>query len=266
MEPTLEPKSGFLALRRLKIELTYEGTNYAGWAFQPDQRTLQGEIESAISKIARTKVETIVAGRTDAGVHARQQFIHVDIPQNPLPPDITWDIPNWAYKLNRILDEDIRILKVEDAPPGFHARFSPTERRYEYKIADDLQIVKPLERFDVEPWYRKLDIDLMNEAGNYLLGEHDFKAFCKFREDQTTIRTLMKFHWRRAENGFLIADVRANAFCYSMVRNLVGAAVCVGEGRFPKEWVLEVLANKERVSDSYVFPGRGLTLTEIVLP
>ena len=261
MEPTLDPKSGFL---RLKIELTYDGTNYAGWAFQPDQRTLEGEIRSAISKLVRGEFEIIVAGRTDAGVHATQQFIHVDIPQNPQSPEINWDLPNWSYRLNRILDEDIRILEVVEAPARFHARFSPTERHYIYKIADDLKTIPPLARFDIEPWYRKLDVDAMNEACNYLLGEHDFKAFCKFREDQTTVRTLMKFHWSRNQDGYLVADVRANAFCYSMVRNLVGAAVCVGEGRFPKEWVLELLQNKERVSDSYVFPGRGLTLVRVV--
>ena len=138
------------------------------------------------------------------------------------------------------------------------------ERHYIYKIADDLKTIPPLARFDIEPWYRKLDEDLMNDACNYLLGEHDFKAFCKFREDQTTVRTLMKFHWSRDANEYLQADVRANAFCYSMVRNLVGAAVAVGEGRFPKEWILELLQNKERVSDSYVFPGRGLTLVKVV--
>ncbi len=261
MEPTLNPKSGFL---RLKIELCYDGTNYAGWAYQPDQRTLEGELRGAISKMVRTDVELIVAGRTDAGVHATQQFVHIDIPQNPPAPEINWDIPNWAYRLNRILDEDIRILEVTQAPVDFHARFSPMERHYIYKIADDLKTIPPLARFDIEPWYRNLDEDLMNDACNYLLGEHDFKAFCKFREDQTTVRTLMKFHWSRDANGYLQADVRANAFCYSMVRNLVGAAVAVGEGRFPKEWVLELLQNKERVSDSYVFPGRGLTLVKVV--
>ena len=261
MEPTLNPKSGFL---RLKIELCYDGTNYAGWAYQPDQRTLEGELRGAISKMVRTDVELIVAGRTDAGVHATQQFVHIDIPQNPPAPEINWDIPNWAYRLNRILDEDIRILEVTQAPVDFHARFSPMERHYIYKIADDLKTIPPLARFDIEPWYRKLDEDLMNDACNYLLGEHDFNAFCKFREDQTTVRTLMKFHWSRDANEYLQADVRANAFCYSMVRNLVGAAVAVGEGRFPKEWVLELLQNKERVSDSYVFPGRGLTLVKVV--
>ena len=212
MEPTLNPKSGFL---RLKIELCYDGTNYAGWAYQPDQRTLEGELRGAISKMVRTDVELIVAGRTDAGVHATQQFVHIDIPQNPPAPEINWDIPNWAYRLNRILDEDIRILEVTQAPVDFHARFSPMERHYIYKIADDLKTIPPLARFDIEPWYRKLDEDLMNDACNYLLGEHDFKAFCKFREDQTTVRTLMKFHWSRDANEYLQADVRANAFCYS---------------------------------------------------
>ena len=216
--------------------------------------------------LAHTTVATVVAGRTDAGVHATQQFIHVDIPEKPPFPDKEWNIPNWAYRLNRILDEDIRIMSVEYAPEGFHARFSPIARHYTYKIADGLMTLPPLSRFDVAPWYRTLDEDLMNEVCKPLLGEHDFKAFCKYREGGTTIRKLLKFHWYRLDNGYLAADVSADAFCYSMVRNLVGAAVSVGEGRFPADRMTELLDNQERVTDSYVFPARGLTLVGVDYP
>jgi tRNA pseudouridine38-40 synthase len=262
-EATLFPESGF---RRLMIELSYDGTNYAGWAKQPDQPTLQESVESALSMLAHTTVATVVAGRTDAGVHATQQFIHVDIPEKPPFPDKEWNIPNWAYRLNRILNEDIRIMNVEYAPEGFHARFSPIARHYTYKIADGLMTLPPLSRFDVAPWYRTLDEDLMNEVCKPLLGEHDFKAFCKYREGGTTIRKLLKFHWYRLDNGYLAADVSADAFCYSMVRNLVGAAVSVGEGRFPADRMTELLDNQERVTDSYVFPARGLTLVGVDYP
>ena len=133
----------------------------------------------------------------------------------------------------------------------------------ESQYLDENKVIPPLARFNTEPWYRPLDVDVMNQASALLLGTHDYAAFCKFREDQKTVRTLKKFHWSRLDSGILIADVAANAFCYSMVRNLVGAAVAVGEGRFEKEWAQAILDNKERVSDSYVFPANGLTLVKV---
>lgn len=256
-KPTLNPESGF---RRLKIDLAYDGTNFAGWAKQPDQRTIQEELEAAISLIVRAKVESIVAGRTDAGVHATHQIIHIDVPEDLL------DIENFRFRLNRLLSEDIRINSVIEAPRNFHARFSAASRRYIYQILDGGKQLAPLSRFDTATWFRELDVDLLNETSALLIGEHDFAAFCKFREGSTTIRNLTTFHWYRLENGCLAADVIADAFCYSMVRNLVGATVCVGEGRFPKEWIVEMLANKVRVPDSYVFPSKGLTLTNVEYP
>jgi len=255
-EPTLYPESGF---RRLRIELAYDGTNFSGWAVQPDRRTVQLCIEDAISKIARVNVETIVAGRTDAGVHATGQVIHVDVPENMGLDDL-------GYKLNRILDEDIRINQIEIAPPAFHARFSALRRYYEYRILDENKVVPPLARFNTASWYRPLDVDVMNQASALLLGTNDYAAFCKFREGGTTIRTLEKYSWHRDRDGYLVADVVADAFCYSMVRNLVGAIVCVADGRKDPDWISTLLANKERVSDSLVFPARGLTLYQVDYP
>ena len=255
-EPTLQPQSGF---RRLRLDLAYDGTNFSGWAKQPNLRTVQEEIEGAVSTISRVKSESIVAGRTDAGVHATGQVIHVDVPQ-------ALDIADLTYRLNRILDEDLRVLRVTSAPPGFHARFSALRRHYSYKILDSNAVIIPMARFNVAPWYRPLDLDAMNQASALLLGENDFFAFCKFRESSTTIRTLEKFSWSRDDEGYLVADVVADAFCYSMVRNLVGAVACVGDGRNPAPWVRQILDNKERVSDSMVFPARGLTFTHVDYP
>jgi tRNA pseudouridine38-40 synthase len=255
-EPTLYPESGFL---RLRIDLAYDGTNFSGWAIQPDRRTLQEEVEKAIAMVSQAKIESIVAGRTDAGVHAIGQVIHVDVPA-------LLDLNDLAYKLNRILDTDIRITNVSVAPEAFHARFSALRRHYTYKILDENKVVPPLDRFDVASWYRPLDIDLMNKASALVLGQHDFAAFAKFREGATTIRELQRFEWVRDERGYLIADVVADAFCYSMVRNLVGATVCVGDGRFPPEWILTTLINKVRISDSLVFPALGLTLRQVDYP
>jgi tRNA pseudouridine38-40 synthase len=255
-EPTLYPESGFL---RLRIDLAYDGTNFSGWAIQPDRRTLQEEVEKAIAMVSQTKIESIVAGRTDAGVHATGQVIHVDVPES-------LDLNDLAYKLNRILDTDIRITNVSVAPEAFHARFSALRRHYTYKILDENKVVPPLDRFDVASWYRPLDLDLMNKASALVLGQHDFAAFAKFREGATTIRELQRFEWVRDSRGYLIADVVADAFCYSMVRNLVGATVCVGDGRFPPEWILTTLINKVRISDSLVFPALGLTLRQVDYP
>ena len=255
-EPTLYPESGF---RRLRIDLAYDGSNFAGWAKQPDRRTVQECIEEALAKISRITPETIVAGRTDAGVHATGQVIHVDLPESVALDDL-------VYKLNRILDEDVRIHNISIAPEAFHARFSALRRRYRYKILDENKVLDPLARLDVATWYRPLDVDVINETSALLLGEHDFAAFCKYREGATTTRTLEKYEWKRSAEGFLVADIVADAFCYSMVRNLVGAVVCVADGRFDPEWIVGVLNNKERVSDSLVFSGRGLTLYQVDYP
>jgi len=255
-EPTLYPESGFL---RLRIDLAYDGTNFFGWGKQPDRRTVQEEVEKAIGTVTQSKIDSIVAGRTDAGVHATGQVIHVDVPEGI-------NLEELGYKLNRILDTDVRIMNVSVAPVAFHARFSALRRRYTYKILDANQVISPLHRFDVASWYRPLDIEAMNQASALLLGDHDFAAYCKFREGATTIRQLQKFEWVRDSEGYLIGDVVADAFCYSMVRNLVGAVVCVADGRFGPEWIAETLANKVRISDSLVFPACGLTLRQVDYP
>ena len=255
-EPTLYPESGF---RRLRIDLAYDGTNFSGWAIQPDRRTVQEVVETALSTVAQSPATTIVAGRTDAGVHATGQVIHVDLPE-------TLELDDLAYKLNRILDEDVRINNIEIAPPAFHARFSALRRYYEYRILDENKVIQPLARLNTAPWYRPLDVDVMNRASALLLGTHNYAAFCKYREGATTNRTLETYQWRRDEEGCLVADVVADAFCYSMVRNLVGAIVCVADGRKDPAWISTLLEDKERVSDSLVFPARGLTLYKVDYP
>jgi tRNA pseudouridine38-40 synthase len=260
-QPTLFPESGF---RRLRIDIAYDGTEFFGWATQPDRRTIQDLVEQAISQVSRGEVQSIVAGRTDAGVHATGQVIHVDLPEAVFIDGFSY--ADLRYKLNRILDEDVRVMEISDAPEGFHARFSALRRIYTYKILDANEVIPPLSRYDVAPWYRPLDANLMNKASALVLGHHDFAAFCKFKEGGTTLRTLEKYEWHRDETGLLVAEVVADAFCYSMVRNLVGAVVCVADGRKAPSWMAELLANKERVSDSLVFPARGLSLTRVDYP
>lgn len=262
MEPTLTPEGGFL---RLRIDFAYDGTDFAGWAKQPDQRTVQNEMESALEGLTRSPITIIAAGRTDAGVHASHQVAHCDIPQRDHEGNL-WDLRDIEYRLNRILDEDIRIHSITFAPDNFHARFSAIRRHYIYKIADAQQQIAPLARRDISSWYRALDLDLLNQASALLLGKHDFASFCKAGGSGTTIRTLEVFSWQRQANGFLHADVIADAFCYSMVRNLVGSVASVAEGRFPITWISELLEKRTRVSESLVFPARGLTLFSVEYP
>jgi tRNA pseudouridine38-40 synthase len=268
IEPALNPESGF---SRLRIDLAYDGTNYAGWGIQPDQRTIQGVVEEAISRFVRFPVKSVVAGRTDAGVHATGQVIHVDIPSNTVasryqPSADIFDAANFRFRINQILDSDIRILAVSDAPINFDARYSATARHYRYKLLDNNRELMPLQRLDAATWFRPLDIDAMNEASAPLLGKHDFVTFCRYRVGATTLRTLLEFHWSRDSDGFVICDIAADGFGWNMVRNLVGAAVCVGEGRFPVSWMQEILEGAARVSDSYVFPAAGLTLVGVDYP
>ena len=262
MEPTLNPESGFL---RFRIDFSYDGANFSGWARQPDQRTIQGEMESALSGLTRNKVELVVAGRTDAGVHATSQVAHCDLPERDKYGK-AWSTQDLVYRLNRMLTEEIRIKSISLAPSYFHARFSALRRTYIYKIADGQRQIDPLKRFDIVSWYRHLDLSRLNEASSRLLGEHDFATFCKPGGSGTTIRTLEKFSWERIGDGTLLATVAADAFCYSMVRNVVGAVVCVGEGRFEPAWISALLHNKTRVSESMVFPARGLTLVGVDYP
>jgi len=192
-------------------------------------------------------------------VHAEHQVIHTDVPDKT-------DITNFAFRLNQLLDEDIRINSVVYAPVNFHARFTASARTYKYKIIDGGRVTPPLDRYDSADWFRDLDIALMNQGSQLLLGEHDFFAFCKFREGGTTIRNLLQFDWARDAKNYLVATIKAESFRYNMVRNLVGAAVCVGEKRFEPAWMLKTLEDKVRIPDSYVFPAKGLTLVSVEYP
>lgn len=258
-QPTLIPESGFF---RARITLSYDGTDFFGWGKQSDKRTIQGELESALSTLYKGKIDTVVAGRTDAGVHATAQVCHVDIPDR----DFGFEISDLAYRLNRILSDEIRIKSVERVIGDFHARFGALRRHYIYKIKDGNGFIEPVKRLDIAPWYRDLDIDLMNQAAKTLLGEHDFFSYAKYRENSTTIRDLQRFDFERDTEGVIIAHVSADAFCYNMVRSLIGTMVYIGEGRFPISWAREILERRERPSDSLVFPAKGLTFFGVDYP
>nr|WP_206441090.1 tRNA pseudouridine(38-40) synthase TruA [Streptomyces boncukensis] len=247
------------------MDLAYDGRAFSGWARQKgDRRTVQAELEDALRVVLRLPAppELTVAGRTDAGVHARGQVAHVD-----LPADV------WAEHggglLRRLagrLPMDVRVFRVSEAPPHFNARFSAIWRRYAYRVSDHPGGVDPLQRGHVL-WHNwPLDVDAMNAAARPLLGEHDFAAYCKKREGASTIRTLRRLEWVRRGDGVLEATVLADAFCHNMVRSLVGALLFVGDGHRPPQWPGKVLEAGVRDSAVHVVRPHGLTLEEVGYP
>jgi tRNA pseudouridine38-40 synthase len=255
---------------RLRIDLSYDGADFHGWARQPGLRTVQGDLEAALDTVLRVERTVLtVAGRTDAGVQARGQVAHVDLEPAAVVAAAgrTGAAPEEALarRLNGVLRPDVRVRRVRPAPEGFDARFSALWRRYCYRIADTPETVDPLTRGHVLAWPRRLDAEPMNEAASLLLGEHDFASFCKLREGATTIRTLLELSWVR--NGDVLeAIVRADAFCHNMVRSLVGCLVSIGEGRRDPGWAAEVLARRARDPAVTVVPAHGLTLEEVGYP
>lgn len=257
---------------RVRLDLAYDGTAFSGWAAQPGLRTVQGEVEAVIARVLRlpSLPRLTVAGRTDAGVHARGQVAHVDLPARAwaAPPGRSERQPGPAFaaRLGAVLPSDVVVHRASPAPAGFDARFSAVWRRYAYRIADDGAARDPLTRAFVV-WHRRpLDVGEMADAARGLLGAHDFAAFCRPRPGATTIRTLLDFGWTRTAAGLVVADVRADAFCHSMVRALVGACLAVGEGRRGVDWPAEVLAACRRHPAVMVAPPHGLTLEEVGYP
>ncbi|MFF5934246.1 tRNA pseudouridine(38-40) synthase TruA [Streptomyces sp. NPDC012508] len=250
---------------RVRLDLSYDGKDFSGWAKQAQgQRTVQGEIEDALKTVTRSKetYELTVAGRTDAGVHARGQVAHVDLP-----------VELWAEHQDKLLrrlagrlSHDVRVWRLTEAPEGFNARFSAIWRRYAYRVTDNPGGVDPLLRGHVLWHDWTLDMDAMNAAAERLVGEHDFAAYCKKREGATTIRTLQELRWERRPGGVLEATVKADAFCHNMVRSLVGALLFVGDGHRPVEWPGKVLAAGVRDSAVHVVRPHGLTLEEVGYP
>ncbi|HVX45775.1 MAG TPA: tRNA pseudouridine(38-40) synthase TruA [Mycobacteriales bacterium] len=242
---------------RLRLDISYDGTDFAGWARQPGQRTVQGELEAALARILRADVSLTVAGRTDAGVHSTGQVAHADVAAEP--------DASLLRRLSGVLPPDIRVRAVSRAPEGFDARFSATYRRYVYRISDAPWGVEPVRRLDTLPWPRPLEEAAMQQAAAAFLGEHDFAAYCRRREGATTIRTVQQMDCRR--DGDLIAvTVQADAFCHQMVRSLVGALLAVGDGRRTEAWPGELLDLTERANTVVVAPARGLTLVEVGYP
>jgi tRNA pseudouridine38-40 synthase len=256
---------------RLRLDLAYDGTGFRGWARQPGLRTVQGVLEAALARLLGGDPRLVVAGRTDAGVHASGQVAHLDLTEtqagriergrDPRPEAV-------AARVNGVLGPypDVAVRTVTVAPDGFDARFSAVWRRYRYRIADRAHGYDPLARADTTFVPAHLDEQAMDAAARSLIGLHDFAAYCKPREEATTIRTLLAFGWTRDDTGLLTAEVKADAFCHSMVRALVGACVAVGSGRLEVGDVVRLRDEATRTSAFPVLAARGLTLAEVGYP
>jgi tRNA pseudouridine38-40 synthase len=253
------------ATTRVRLDLSYDGTEFAGWARQRSGvRTVQGVLEEALTAVLRLPepAQLTVAGRTDAGVHASGQVAHLDIPTG------TWKVhaDKLLYRLSGKLPMDVRVWRITEAPTDFDARFAALSRRYVYRVGDSRYGVEPVRRRFVLWHSHELDVDAMNAASALLLGEHDFAAYCKKREGATTIRRLLNLHWERTRPDEVEATVEADAFCHSMVRALVASLLMVGDGRRPADFPAEVLGSRTRHPGVNVVPPHGLSLEEVRYP
>jgi tRNA pseudouridine38-40 synthase len=266
---------------RIRLDIAYDGTHFRGWARQPGLRSVQETLEDAIARVVGGSPRLVVAGRTDAGVHASGQVAHLDLDEaqvtrlaaRPARPDpasgaVPEPAARLAPRLRGVLGAypDVTVHATSLAPEGFDARFSAVWRRYEYRVADRVSGYDPLERLRTTNVRAGLDAEAMDAAARSLIGLHDFAAYCKPREEATTIRTLLEFDWHRDPEGVLVANVKADAFCHSMVRALVGACVAVGEGRLEVDDIASIRDDRERVPEVKVLAARGLTLTAVGYP
>ena len=269
---------------RIRLDIAYDGTDFRGWARQTGLRTVQGTLEDALALVLGSNLgpplgpgvrpRLVVAGRTDAGVHAAGQVAHLDVDPDVVAalgrsrPTYGTSLDVLAQRVRGVLGRyaDVTVRGIREAPEGFDARFSAVWRRYSYRIADSITGYDPLERARTTSVNARLDEQAMDAAARSLIGLHDFAAYCKPREGASTIRTLLEFDWHRGADGVLVANVRADAFCHSMVRALVGACVAVGRGKLGVADVAGLRDAGERTSAFPVLAARGLTLMEVGYP
>jgi tRNA pseudouridine38-40 synthase len=259
------PAADAAPLVRLRLDVRYDGSDFSGWAAQPGRRTVQETLEQALATVLGVpRPRLTVAGRTDAGVHARGQVAHLDVDRGVVGADVG-DLDRVTGRLARLLPDDVRVSRLSVAPDGFDARFSAVRRRYAYRICDSPAAADPLARRYVLAWPRRLDEHAMARAATSLTGEHDFAAFCRRRAGATTVRSLEQLDARR-EGDHVTFGVVADAFCHNMVRALIGCLVVVGEGKRPETWPAAVLRGLRRDPRVRVLPPRGLTLEEVGYP
>ena len=245
-------------MRRIFLEIAYDGTNYSGWQVQNNAVSIQETIDKALSEWLGEEIHTIGASRTDAGVHARGNVAVFDT-ESLIPAD------KFAFGLNARLPEDISIQESFEVPAEFHPRFTETIKTYEYKILNR-KFSDPTRRNDSLFYYGKLNVDAMNEAASYLVGPHDFKSFCAVNHDaKTTVRTI--YSAMVDKDGDLITfEITGNGFLYNMVRIIAGTLIEVGKGKLKPEDIKMIMEARDRQKAGPTAPAHGLTLVEIEYP
>lgn len=250
--------------RTLSLTVSYNGAPFSGFARQPGQLTVQGELEQALSLIFRRPMEVVCSGRTDAGVHALGQVVSFDVANDELEGRNLYSL---RRSLNALTHEDITVREVEERQPGFSARFDAQWREYHYHVC--LDEVPPLFMRDFS-WYvhGQLDTDAMREAAAHLVGEHDFKSFCMTASavGKPTCRNVHEISLSQEMimgEGILTIKVVGNAFLHSMVRTIVGTLVMVGRGQRKPEWVREVLEARNRTAAGENAPAAGLVFWRV---
>ena len=240
---------------RLALGLQYDGSAFHGWQTQADRQTVQDVVEEALARLAGAPVPTICAGRTDAGVHATYQVVHVD-------PPVTRPLNAWVRGVNRFLPPAVAVRWAVEVPPEFHARYGATARRYDYWLLND-PVRSPLLAHRTGWLARPLQLAAMREAAAMLVGRRDFSAFRSAEcQAASPVRELRELSIERFGN-LLRFRLLANAFLHHMVRNLVGTLVYVGLGRQPPQWVTGVLDGRDRSAAAPTFAAAGLYLTGV---
>lgn len=241
-------------MSRYKIYIEYDGTQYAGWQSQPEQKTVQGEIEAALCQIWSREVSITASGRTDSGVHAEGQVAHFDVDSN-------LDINSLLRSLYGVLPRDIAVWKIEAAQDDFHARFDAVARQYRYQI-----VTRPSPLLRDRAWERffEFDMELMEQCAYSLLGIHDFSSFCRYNPDVNHTKCdVLSAELLQESEAMFIFRIKANRFLHHMVRSIVGTIIEVGLGKRPVESFQSLLEHPDRREVGVTAPARGLILEKV---
>lgn len=239
-------------MKRVKLVVAYDGTAYHGWQLQPNGRTIEGELNQALSSLLQEDIHVIGASRTDSGVHALCNIAVFDT-QTRIPAE------KISYALNQRLPEDIRIKKSCEVAADFHPRHCSSRKTYEYRIYQD-SFPEPVRRLYTHFTYVPLDMDRMREGAAWLIGEHDFKSFCSTAAVvETTVRMILSINIEK-QGKEIVISVCGTGFLYNMVRIIAGTLMEVGRGSYPPEHVREILEAKDRQAAGPTAPACGLTL------
>lgn len=246
---------------RLRIDLAYDGSPFAGFARQPEQTTVQGTVEASLDRLLGVPVASVCAGRTDRGVHALAQVMHVDIADS-VARQPRAAITILRRRLDDLVGPAITIWSVARVNDAFDARFSATERGYRYRLVDDPVAANPIARHDRWRIDEAVDVAAMHNAARSLIGEHDFASFCR-AGGRHTRRRIDTIQVVRVAAGRVDITMRGPAFCHQQVRSIVGCLVEVGRSRQPEGWIADVLAARDRTIAARVAPPHGLTLERV---